>query len=410
MPSFYYKARNRSGKIVEGRVDAVSAMKLADQLVASGIVPVSIREEKSKVTSPKRQDSAAATTLGGGVKAADVIFFSRQMHTMMRAGVPVFTALDGLAQTTANPAMKQIVNGLRDGLNAGRTFSTVLRAYPKVFSRLYANIVLMGETSGNLPESFRAMADFLQQDKDIRERVKGAMRYPIIVLIAITIAMVVVNVKVIPAFQGIFDRLGSDLPLMTQVLIATSKFFQDYWVAMFFGTLIGTAALVKYVHTPAGAYQWDTLKLRIPGTGPIVRQAALARFARALAMTSRAGVPVAQALPVVSQALGNLYIEGKLRVMQAKLEQGASLTRAAEATGLFPGMVLQMLHTGEETGAVEELVTQLAEYYEREVDYSVKGLSAVIEPLLLLVVGIMVLILALGVFMPMWNLMDAFKK
>lgn len=409
MPSFSYKARNPRGEIVEGRVEALTAAKLADQLAASGVIPVSIREVKGKAPAAAAQKVSTEFTLRG-VNIVDVIFFSRQMHTMMRAGVPVFTALEGLSKSTPSLSMKRVINGLRDGLNAGRNFSTVLQAYPRVFSRLYVNIVLMGETSGNLPEAFRSMAEFLHQDKEIVARVKSAMRYPIIVLIAITIAMVVVNIKVIPAFQGIFDRLGSDLPLMTRVLIASSSFFKDYWLGMLAGMIGGVVAAVYYVRTPAGEYMWDTFKLKIPGIGVIVRQAALARFSRALAMTTHSGVPVAQALPVVAQAVGNLFIEGRMRVMQSKLEQGASITRAAEATGLFPGMVLQMLSTGEETGAVEELVTQLAEYYEREVDYSVKGLSSIIEPLLLLVVGIMVLVLALGIFEPMWNLIDAFRK
>jgi MSHA biogenesis protein MshG len=270
-------------------------------------------------------------------------------------------------------------------------------------------MVQMGETTGNLADSFKAMGEFLEKEKEIVGRVKGALRYPSFVVIAITLAMFVINIKVIPAFEGMFKSLGKDLPLMTKILVATSHFFVDYWyllAALIVGSIVGVRVALA---TPHLRIIWDQHKLALPVFGKLMLWSTLARFSRALAVTSRAGVPIVQALPIVGGAVGNMYVEARVKLMQSQIEQGNAIAKAAASINLFPPLVLQMLQIGEETGQLDELVSEVADFYEREVDYIIKNLSAAIEPILILLIGGMVLVLALGIFMPMWSLIDLAK-
>lgn len=407
MPMFRYIGRNLRGERVEGRLEAAAPEKLADQLAGLGIIPITIRREEPK--------AALSLNLGGQVgsgriKTVDLIFFSRQMYTMLRAGVPILQAMDGLLTSTTNGALVQVIRKIRDGLASGLDISAALRAHPHVFSRLYLSMVQMGETTGNVAESFRSMGDFLEQEKELVQRVKGALRYPVIVLVAIALAMIVINIKVIPAFTGIFAKLGTELPLATKLLIASSHLFTEYWHLMLLGvgaTIYGIRALLA---TPPGRLAWDKAKLNLPIFGKIITWSTLARFTRALAVTNKAGVPIAQALPLVGGAMDNRFVESRVLEMQSNIEQGMSFARAAELCGLFPPLVLQMLRIGEETGELDELIVEVAAYYEREVDYTIKNLSSLIEPVLIVIIGVMVLIVALGVFMPMWGMLNAAGK
>lgn len=407
MPMFRYIGRNLKGERVEGRLEAAAPDKLADQLAGLGIIPISIRPDQAK---PALSLQLRAHMGAGRIKTIDLIFFSRQMYTMLRAGVPILQAMDGMLTSTSNGALIAVIRKIREGLASGLDLSGALRAHPDVFSRLYLSMVQMGETTGNVGESFRSMAEFLEQEKELVQRVKGALRYPVIVLVAITLAMVVINIKVIPAFSGMFERLGSDLPLATQVLIASSRMFTDYWHLMLLGVGAAIYGIKTVLATPPGRLAWDKAKLNLPIFGKIISWSTLARFTRALAVTNKAGVPIAQALPLVGGAMDNRYVESRVLGMQSKIEQGMSFARAAELSGLFPPLVLQMLRIGEETGELDELIVEVAGYYEREVDYNIKNLSSLVEPLLIVVIGVMVLIIALGVFMPMWGMLDAVRK
>lgn len=407
MPTFQYRARNQKGELVTGTVDAASAQTLADQLHGMGVIPVSIRQHAEKASLLAQLQAVLGSS---GVTTLDLVFFSRQMYTMMKAGIPIMHALDSLLQTRSNPALFSVLKKVRDSLAAGMELSAALRAHPQVFSHLYISMVQMGESTGNLSESFNSMAAFLQTEKEIKDRVKGAMRYPLTVIVAIVIALFILNLKVIPAFAGIFARLGSDLPLMTKVLIYSSEFFKSYWLFMIVAIVAGVFSFRAFVRTPHGNLAWDRAKLTLPIVGDIMRLATLARFARALSVTGQSGVPIVQALPLVGGAVGNRYVEEQIRAMQKHIEQGMSIARAAEGTGLFPPLVLQMIRIGEDTGALDQLITEVADFYEREVDYKVKNISALIEPIMIFIVGMIVLVLALGIFLPMWGLMDAARK
>jgi MSHA biogenesis protein MshG len=397
--SFRYKARNPRGEPVEGRIDAASAAAAAQQLSGAGITPVDIVE----IEDP---DSAGLgrRLFERPITLDELIIFSRQMYTLTKAGVPIIRAMGGLVETARSPRMQRVLAKVGEGLESGRSLTDSLRQHPDVFSDLYTSIIQVGENSGRLEESFLQIARHLELDKETRERVKTALRYPMIVVVAIAIAVGIINVSVIPAFGQVFASFHAELPLATRVLLGVSNATIEYGVHLLVAIPVAAAALARYLRTEAGGLRWDRIKLRIPVVGDIVLRATLARFARSFAMALRSGVPLVQALAVVSRAVGNAHVGDCIRGMRAGIERGENLTRTAVSTGLFTPLVLQMLMVGEETGQVDDMMQEVAEFYEREVDYDIKRLSAYIEPALIVLVAVMVLILALGVFLPMWDL------
>jgi MSHA biogenesis protein MshG len=268
-------------------------------------------------------------------------------------------------------------------------------------------MVQVGETTGSLPEAFLQLSVYLDREKDTQGRIKQALRYPTIVLVAIVLALGIINLFVIPAFAKVFTSFKAELPWATQVLVSTSNFTLSYWYVILAAAVAAAVGVRAFIDTPRGRYRWHHWQLKIPLIGPILYGAMLGRFARSLAVTLKAGVPLVQGMTVVSRAVDNDYIGARILEMRDGIERGETITRTAATTGLFPPMVLQMLAVGEETGAVDDLLVEVAEYYEREVDYLLKNLSSAIEPILIVVIGVMVLILALGVFLPMWDLSRA---
>jgi len=402
MPIFQYRGRNQRGEVVTGRVDAASADAVASQLFNSGVVPIDIAAA-----------GAAAADIGkifrgwfgsDKIDLVDLILFSRQFYTLAKAGVPIMQALRGLRDSTHNQAFSRVINDLVDTLDSGLELSAALKRHPKVFPTLYVSMVQIGESTGTMQEVFLQLAKYLELEKDTRDRIKSAMRYPTFVVVAITIAMFVINLFVIPAFAKVFANMRAELPWATKVLIGTSQFTVAYW-PLLLAALIATIFAVRiYVRTPEGRYRWDRLKLRIPVIGGIFYRATLGRFARAMAVTMRAGVQLVLGMTVVSRAVDNEFIGERILQMRDGIERGETIARTAAATGMFPPLVLQMITVGEESGAVDELMAEVADFYEREVDYDLKNLSTAIQPILIIGIGALVFILALGVFLPLWEL------
>jgi len=400
MPRFRYKARGPGGQAMEGHLEADNRDAVAGQLLGNGILPLEITE------APPETDALAPLKklFASEVDIDDLILFSRQMYTLTKAGVPMIRAIRGLAESQRKPAMVETLNDIIDKLEGGRDLGGCLALHPKIFPPLFINIVRVGENTGALDAAFVQLSQYLALDKETRDRIKAALRYPSFVIAAISIAMVILNIFVIPAFANVFKRFGSELPVPTQVLIATSNFFVAYWphvLAVVVGILFG---LRQYVRTDAGETVWDRYKLKLPVVGDIIRRALLARFARSFSMAVKAGVPLVQSLTVTARAVDNRFVGGHILDMRNGIERGDSLTRTAAATGMFTPLVLQMMAVGEETGAIDDLMREVAEFYEREVDYDIKNLTSAIEPILTAVIGVMVLILALGIFLPMWDL------
>ncbi len=401
MPQYRYKARNARGEAVEGHMEAGSSDMVADLLFNSELSPIDISLVQER---PNSLEELRLRLGLARVPLMDLIMFSRQMYTLLRAGVPMIRTILGLADTTRNMLLTRTLREVTEHLENGRPLSEGLGAHPKVFSSLYVSIIQVGENTGQLDTTFLQMARYLELEKDTRDRVRAALRYPLLVLAAISVAVGVINLMVVPSFAGVFTRLGADLPWQTKALVGVSDFTLAWWPLLLAGLAAAVGGFLYAIRTPIGRYQWDRYKLRIPLTGGIIERATLGRFARSFSLALKAGVPLIQAMTVVAQAVDNQFVAARLLDMRGGIERGETLTRTAAASGMFSPLVLQMLAVGEETGAVGELLEQVAEYYEREVDYDLKRLSASIEPILIIIIGVLVLILALGVFLPVWDL------
>ena len=409
MPQFQFSGRNRRGEAVNGRMEGASVDAVATQLFNNGITPIDINVADVRSDVFGALQSLRLQWNEGKVKLVDQIFFCRQMYSLLKAGVPIMQALRGLRDTTQNQALVKVIGSLIEGLDAGLDLTSSLKRHPDAFPAVFVSLISVGENTGSLPEAFAQLAEYFDREKDTRDRIKQAVRYPIFVIIAMAIALLIVNIFVIPAFAKVYGNLKVALPLPTRILIGFSNFTLQYWYLLVIGLIAAVVGTRAYVQTPDGRYRWDHLKLRFPIIGGIIYRASLGRFARALSMTMRSGVPVVQGMTVISNAVDNEFISTRILQMRDGLERGETITRTAGATGMFPPLVLQMISVGEESGTVDTLLTEVAEYYEREVDYDLKNLSSSIEPILLVAVGGLVLVLALGVFLPMWDMAQAFR-
>ncbi|BCO32447.1 MSHA biogenesis protein MshG [Thiohalobacter sp. COW1] len=403
MPLFEYKARGPRGDAIEGRVEANTVDAVAGRLIEGGLVPIEI--QPAQVKSHWNRD--LNDIFPEKVKLADLIQFSRQMHSLLRAGVPILSALNGLTGTTRNRTLAKALAGISDMLEAGHDLASALARHEAIFSSFYISLVRVGETTGQLEEIFLQLAYYLEREKKTRDQIKSALRYPIFVISAIAIALAIINVFVIPAFSDVFARYDAELPMMTRFLIGMSDFFVNQWpvlLALLIGSFFG---LRMYLNSESGRYRWDRFKLRLPLVGTVLEKATLSRYARLFSLAHKAGVPLMTTLTVISKAVDNSYFEDRVLAMRTGIERGDSITNTAMASGLFDPLVLQMMAVGEQSGTLDELLGEVARYYDQEVEYSIERLAGSIEPILTVVIGIMVLVLALGIFLPMWGMAGA---
>jgi MSHA biogenesis protein MshG len=402
VPYFAYRARNARGELLTGVLEGPDMDGVAGQLMNTGITPVEITAAR-KPASPA-DANVLQKLLEEKVRAIDVQLFSRQMYTLLKSGVPIFRGLAGLQESATNKSFAKVLQDIRESLDAGRELSASLRRHPEVFSSFYVSMVRVGEMTGRLDEIFLRLFNHLEFERDMRDRIRSALRYPSFVVIAMILAIVVINIFVIPSFAKVYMGFKAELPLMTKVLIASSNFMVNYWPLLLMSMVAGIVGFNFYIGTTPGRYKWDRIKLRMPLAGTIILRASLARFARSFALASRSGVPIVQALGVVSQVVDNAYIASRVEQMRDGVERGESVLRTAATTGVFTPVVLQMIAVGEETGEIDTLMDEIGGMYEREVDYDVKALSSKIEPILLVGLGILVTIMALGIFLPIWDL------
>jgi len=411
LPYFAYKGRNGRGELLAGVLEGADSGAVADQLFATGVTPVEITETTDRAPGKSGWSQLWEKLTEKSVNSMDVQLFSRQMHTLLKSGVPIMRGLGGLQESAISKAFARVIADLRESLDAGRELSASMRRHPEAFTPFYLSMIRVGEMTGRLDEVFLHLFDHLEFERDMKERVRTALRYPTFVVLAMAVAMVVINMWVIPAFEGVFRSLNAELPLMTRILLATSNFTVKYW-PLFAGLLVVAGFGWRWwISTEAGRYRWDRWKLRLPIAGKIILKGTMSRFARSFSLSARSGVPIVQALTVVSQTVDNAYLAARVEQMRDGVERGESILRTAVAANVFTPVVLQMIAVGEETGSLDDLMEEIAAMYEREVDYELKTLSAQIEPILITFLGIMVLILALGVFLPIWDLGKvAFKK
>ncbi len=411
MPNFAYRGRDAGGQMTQGYQEGLNSAAVADALASRGIIPLSIN--------PAPEAAKAAITVGGlaklqifkqKVEHIDVLMFTRQIYTLFKAGVPIMRALTGLQESSTNPSMKQVIQEVRESLDSGRELSVSLGRHPRVFSPFYLSMVRVGEMTGRLEEVFIRLFEHMEFESFMKQQVKSALRYPSFVIAAMVAAMFVVNIFVIPAFAKVFAGFNTELPLMTRILLGFSDFMVNWWHVQIGVMIAAFSAFRGWVGTTAGRYQWDKLKLGFPIAGKIIRKATLARFARSFALASRSGVPIIQAFTTVAQTVDNDYIARKVEGMREGVERGESVLRVATSAGVFTPVVLQMIAVGEESGAIDDMMEEIATMYQNEVEYELKTLAQQIEPILITMLGIMVLILALGIFLPIWDLGKAAIK
>ncbi|MBD9427263.1 type II secretion system F family protein [Pseudomonas sp. PDM15] len=408
MSQFRYTGRDAQGGKVVGTLQGASSDSVASDLLAQKITPLTI-EEQAEQTGEDVFASLREKLRRKSVDLEELIIFCRQMYSLSKAGVPIIRAIGGLAESHRNQYFREVLQAVRSDLEGGMSMAMALHTHPKVFNTLFISMISVGENTGQLDQAFRQLSSYLELERETRKRIKQATRYPLFVLAAMGVALVVINLFVIPAFAKVFEQFKADLPWPTRVLIGTSQFFQDFWwlLAILFGGAL--YAFFKWIETDDGALRWDRIKLRLPIVGGIFERIALARFTRTFAMMYKAGVPLLQTLSINSASVGNRHIGQAILGMREGVERGEALTRTASASGLFTPLVLQMMAVGEETGALDDLFIEVADFYEQEVDYDLKQLASAIEPILIVAMGVMVLILALGVFLPMWELASAAK-
>jgi len=404
MPSYTYKARNELGNLIEGEIEADNSQSVAKILLDRDLIPTIIKEHivKTDVMDQFNQWQALKS-----LKLDDLMLFSRQMYSLNKAGVPIIRAIQSLINSTRNTALSKALREMTRSLEGGLSLSQAMGKHPKIFSHLFISIINVGEATGGLDQAFLQMSQYLEREKETQSRIKAALRYPTMVIIAISVAMAIINVYVIPAFKGVFDKIGSELPWQTKLLMGISDFTVEFWPYIIASLIFTYVVVLKYIQTPEGHLNKDHLLLKIPVVGSIIHRATMERFSRSFAMILSSGVPLIQGITIVSNAIGNIYIGSKLDAMRIGIEKGDSISRMAMSIGLFPPLVIQMIMVGEETGNISDMLLEVADFYETEIDAELKNLASVIEPFLLVIIGIMVLILALGIFLPMWNLSSA---
>jgi type II secretory pathway component PulF len=404
MPQYQYKARDKNGGLHEGMMEARGREAVADQLSGQGFIPVLIEAQAE----PRSRPGA-----GFGfsrLKPQDLIVFSRQLATLMSAGVPFMQGLTTMEKQTENPRLKGAVADIRRDLEAGASFSDALAKHPKIFSKMYVSLIRAGETAGILDDILNRLALLAEHEAETRARVKAAVRYPMIVVVAISAAFLFLVSFVIPKFSAIFARFKTELPLPTRILIGINYVVQNYWYLLVLGAALLVGGVLWYVGTTRGRWQWDRLKLKLPVFGVLFQKVALSRFSRIFGAMQRSGISMMLTLDIAAETVGNVVIARAVEDMRESLRQGKGLTGPMEASGLFPPLVVQMMAVGEETGHIDTMLNKVSDYYDMDVEYTLRNLSTMIEPVLLLFVGGMVLFVALGIFLPMWDMMNLFQR
>ena len=408
MPQFKYAGKSSNGTL-NGTIEAASENAAAQILLSRNIVPLSITKTKAETSSASANNLHISNLFEEKIGLDEMIIFSRQMYSLLKAGIPIIRAIKGLSENASHKRFQAVLKDIVEQLEQGRSLSSAMTKYESIFTRLTISVVVVGENTGKLDDVFLQLAIYFEREQETRKRLKSALRYPSFVMIALVIALFILNLFVIPVFSQMFERFNSELPLMTRVLIGTSNFFVNYWWLLLFLIAGGIFATKQYVNSTNGRLKWDRFKLKLPVVGSIIERSLLSRYSRSFSMILKSGVPLTAGLSLTADAMDNAHMQMQIKEMRQGIEKGESLLRVSKNSELFSTLVLQMIAVGEETGRLESLLEESADYYEREVDFDLKSLTAKIEPILIGFVAVMVLILALGIFTPMWDMMSVVK-
>ena len=397
MPNFKYVAKDAQGRNVSATLEVKDKTALVDILRKRGLIIISIEEAKGK---------AGKAAASAKVKMDDLVIFARQLATMVDSGIPLVQALDVLAEQIEKSGFKTVVSGLRDGIETGSSLSEALAHHPKIFSTLFVNMVRAGESSGMLDDILERLADYLEKTNALQAKVKSAFIYPaLIITMAILITSILIF-KVVPTFKGIFDSLGGELPMITQVLIAFSDFATHSAAYLLGGIFLVGFTFNRYIHTEKGRMQLDRTMLNLPVVGILLRKVAIARFARTLSTLVKSGVPILNSLEIVARTSGNKVIEIAIDQVRTNIREGENIAEPLTRSGVFPPMVTRMIGVGEQTGELEKMLSKIADFYETQVDTAVSGLTSLIEPIIIVFLGVVVGGIVAAMFLPIFKITE----
>ncbi|MCK4882169.1 MAG: type II secretion system F family protein [Candidatus Omnitrophica bacterium] len=405
MGRYRYKARDKFGKLVQGIVEADSESALAVKLEKMEYIPILIKPKSGGSNARSFFDQLQVRR----VKFSELNMFTRLLFTLQKAGLPMLTSLRAIYEQTSNQYFKEVIGEIATDIEGGTTLSAVLEKYPNIFNGLYTNMVKSGEISGRLPEVLDRLTVLGEHEETLRLRVKAAMRYPIIVVAVIVIAFLVLITFVVPRYEAMFSKFDTALPLPTQILLGLNYAVTKFWWLTIIVVGLSVFLFRKFIRTSKGKYWWGQLQLKLPVFGPLLLKLSMSRFCRITGTLLRSGVPILQILDLVSHSMSNVIISETIMDIKASVHDGKGMMDPMKMSGVFPPVVIQMVAAGEETGKLDELLTHVADYYDAQVDYTINNLVSLIEPLLIFVLGCAVLIMALGIFMPMWSMMKLFK-
>jgi len=401
MPTFEYYGRNNEGQSIKGRRLAQSADNLSMQLLKEGITPINILVTGEKLN---LLESIKEWFQRRQVDLEELGMFSRQMHTLTKTGVPITTAFRQLSENARTLQMTTALNGIVEALESGKDLANAMQEYPTLFTPIMISMIRVGQNSGHLDEAFLRLNQYLDLEATTMKRTKTVFRYPMFIFFSVISAIILVNIFVIPTFANIFKQANVELPVLTQILIGMSGFFIDYWIYLLIATVALIGWIYHYLKTPQGKYNWDKQVLRLPVIGMILRRIILLRFAQSFSVIINSGIPMIEGIGLVAATLGNTYAVKEVLTIQDSIQHGKSLTQAIAAAHLFTSLELQTMAVSEETGELANMLDQIAIYYQREVDYDLKRLNDVIEPVLIIALSIVVLMLAFAVYLPIWNM------
>ncbi len=404
MPAFRYRAVAATGDARHGAVEAPDLDAAIAQVHAMGLTPIELAPRAAAARRPR-----ALPIFGGRVGTRDLILFTRQLETMLDAGLPLVTALGMLREQATNRMLREAIDQIRGDIAQGSTLTEAVARHPRCFPELYASLIHAGEESGLLTEMLDRIASILEYSEETDQRLRSATFYPMVIGIELVVAFLVLVKFVLPRFASLFRGLGSELPLPTRVLMGISDFFDTQWFLVLFVVIAGAIGGVLWSRTPAGRRRLDELVLAVPVFGVVLGKLVVSRFIRVLAALLTAGIPVVRALDIARGVLGNKVVEDEVDRMRDGVVAGQGLTDPVRGSKVIPPLVVEIIGVGEETGALDKMLARGAAYLDRDVDYALKNLSAALEPMILAVLGGVILFTALAVFLPLWNLMNAFR-
>ncbi len=397
MGNYEWKGRDRNGSPQTGVLTGDSKEAIIAALRRQQIVVTTVKEKGKEIALPK---------FGGGIKSKDIAIFTRQFSVMIDAGLPLVQCLDILGQQQDNKGLQKVLLQIRQDVEGGSSLAEAMRKHPQAFDELYVNMVGAGEAGGILDTILQRLANYIEKTVKLKAQVKSAMVYPVAV---VTIAIIVVYVilwKVIPVFASLFEGLGAQLPFLTRVVVAASNFIGRFWWLIFIMVFATIFALRQYYATEQGRYQIDKLMLKMPAIGLLLRKIAVARFCRTLGTLLSSGVPILDSLDITARTAGNAVIEEAIFQVRKEVEQGKTIADPLAKTQQFPPMVCQMIGVGEQTGAMDTMLSKIADFYEDEVDAAVEGMMALIEPIIIAFLGVVIGVIVVAMYMPMFSLIS----